>query len=483
MGKGQGSPLHLQRAKALLLLGVLAICGAVWFSADTQRRSAAAVAARQRANTQLLLSMIDQETALRGYLLTGGRAPSDAYRAGQSSFRSALADSQEVEHDPPGVAAAMKEQVARATAWQEQGDRAVAAYRAGDHDYHPKSALERKIRMDAFRAANLRVSQLLERRGAAALDAAARVPIALIILISGVFGGAGYVLVVRRFRAEERLDAQRRADAAAQLTFTEDLALSRSEQEVNAVLRSHVGSFLGGMAVRVLAPDMPGRAGALRFPLLAGSEDLGHVEIVGEGTLTAEQRERVQQCIAQASPALENRRNLARAERRAATDALTGLPNARSLDEALERMVAHARRGSTNLAAVMLDLDHFKRLNDTCGHDLANDVLAAVGRAIGETIRASDFAARFGGEEFTLLLPDTDAAHGVLVGEKVRSAIAMLEVPGVDRAVTASVGVAAYPADAATGEELLRAADRALYMAKRSGRNRVEAFVSAAVTR
>jgi diguanylate cyclase (GGDEF)-like protein len=130
----------------------------------------------------------------------------------------------------------------------------------------------------------------------------------------------------------------------------------------------------------------------------------------------------------------------------------------------------------------MLDLDHFKRLNDTCGHDLANDVLSAVATCISETLRASDFAARFGGEEFTLLLPDTDQAGAAVVAEKVRLAIAELEVPGVPRRVTGSLGVAAYPADAAAGRELLRSADRAMYVAKRSGRNRVEAFVSAAAS-
>jgi diguanylate cyclase (GGDEF)-like protein len=181
----------------------------------------------------------------------------------------------------------------------------------------------------------------------------------------------------------------------------------------------------------------------------------------------------VRDAVAQAAPVVDNLRNLARAERRAATDGLTGLPNARALHDTLKRMVAHAARSGAPLAALMIDLDHFKALNDDYGHDLANDALAAVGAILRGEVRASDFAARFGGEEFTILLPDTDRDGAAVVAEKVLRALRALTIPGVERKITASIGVAAFPADAATGDHLLRVADRALYAAKRGGRDRV----------
>ena len=182
--------------------------------------------------------------------------------------------------------------------------------------------------------------------------------------------------------------------------------------------------------------------------------------------------------MTQASPVLANLRNLALSQTRALTDGLTGLPNRRSIDDTLKRMAAHAERTSNSLGIVLFDLDHFKQINDLCGHEKGDEVLAAVGVVITSTLRASDFAGRFGGEEFILLLPDTDRAGAVEVAEKLRLAIAAVEVTGVSRPITASLGVAAIPADAAEPMLLLRAADRALYLAKANGRNRSETLAS-----
>jgi len=122
----------------------------------------------------------------------------------------------------------------------------------------------------------------------------------------------------------------------------------------------------------------------------------------------------------------------------------------------------------------MFDLDHFKQINDSYGHGRGDDVLAAVGAVLSETIRASDFVGRNGGEEFIVLLPDTDAAAALIVAEKIRAAIAEISVSGVDRVITASLGIATIPQHAADGDQLVRAADRALYLAKTNGRDRVE---------
>jgi diguanylate cyclase (GGDEF)-like protein len=130
------------------------------------------------------------------------------------------------------------------------------------------------------------------------------------------------------------------------------------------------------------------------------------------------------------------------------------------------------------LAAALLDLDHFKRINDLYGHSRGDEVLAAVAAVLRSSVRESDFVGRHGGEEFILLLPDTGRDQAAVVAEKVRAAVANLGLSEVDEPVTTSIGVAAFPDDAADADTLVRAADRALYAAKGNGRNRVELFLS-----
>jgi diguanylate cyclase (GGDEF)-like protein len=209
-------------------------------------------------------------------------------------------------------------------------------------------------------------------------------------------------------------------------------------------------------------------------PSLVGGEVIGSVLVRNERALGRDERDRITESVAQSSPVLANLRNLAIAETRAATDALTGLPNARSCRDNLKRMVAHAGRTVSPLSAVMLDLDHFKRINDRYGHGTGDDVLASVGEVLRSTLRGSDFGGRFGGEEFLILLPSTDQ-HGALeLSEKVRHALTQLEFQQPDLEVTASFGIATYPLDALEADSLLRMSDRALYVAKSHGRNRIE---------
>jgi diguanylate cyclase (GGDEF)-like protein len=178
--------------------------------------------------------------------------------------------------------------------------------------------------------------------------------------------------------------------------------------------------------------------------------------------------------VSRAAPALANLRNLALAEARAQTDPLTGLANRRAIEETLKRMHAQAMRVSSPMSVLVVDLDHFKRVNDTYGHSRGDDALAATAGAMTGTVRDSDFVGRMGGEEFIVLLPDTPNDAAVHVAQKLRQAIEVLEVPGIPSGLTASVGVATYPDDAAESQAVLRLADRALYLAKKLGRNRVE---------
>jgi diguanylate cyclase (GGDEF)-like protein len=211
-------------------------------------------------------------------------------------------------------------------------------------------------------------------------------------------------------------------------------------------------------------------------PLLVGGEVIGSVLATHAQELADSDSQSIKQSVVQAAPVLANLRNLAIAERRAETDALTGLPNNRNVTDTVHRMVAHASRTVSTLAALALDLDHFKQINDTYGHGSGDEVLAAVGSALKSSLRESDFAGRAGGEEFLILLPDTTLEAGRLVAENLRRAIASISVASVARPITTSIGVAVLPDHAGDAASLLRHADRALYTAKKNGRNRTEVF-------
>jgi diguanylate cyclase (GGDEF)-like protein len=209
-------------------------------------------------------------------------------------------------------------------------------------------------------------------------------------------------------------------------------------------------------------------------PLNVGGEVIGSVLVNRESRPRPLEARQVQDAVGQAAPVLANLRNLAIAELRAATDSLTGLPNKRAVADTLKRMTAQAARTLSPMSLVVLDLDHFKDLNDTFGHQVGDQALANVGAALRSALRDSDFAGRNGGEEFAVLLPDTDLVGALATAEKIRASIADISLPGLDLSITASLGVAVYPDHAFGPERLERLADSALFVAKRSGRNRVE---------
>jgi diguanylate cyclase (GGDEF)-like protein len=208
--------------------------------------------------------------------------------------------------------------------------------------------------------------------------------------------------------------------------------------------------------------------------LLVGGEVIGSVLVEHNDPLRGQDSTALQESVSQAAPVLANLRNLASAELRALTDSLTGLANKRAVQDTTKRMAAYASRTDSPLSAIALDLDHFKQINDGYGHDSGDAALAAVGIALMTMVRASDFVGRNGGEEFIVLLPDTDTDSAVVVAERIRQAIAEIIVHGVDREITVSIGIATIPDHAGDGDQLIRSADRALYAAKANGRNRIE---------
>jgi diguanylate cyclase (GGDEF)-like protein len=210
------------------------------------------------------------------------------------------------------------------------------------------------------------------------------------------------------------------------------------------------------------------------LPLLVSGQVIGSVLLDHTGRLGKDDERRLHESVAQAAPILANLRNLGLAEARAATDALTGLPNRRAVQDTLKRMLAQSARTISPMAVVLIDLDNFKRINDTFGHEEGDAVLAAVGDTLSNTVRTSDFVGRNGGEEFIALLPDTNAQDALRVAEKLRVAIESIRLARVEHAITASFGVAVHPDMAGESDTLMRLADRALYAAKAAGRNRVE---------
>jgi diguanylate cyclase (GGDEF)-like protein len=209
-------------------------------------------------------------------------------------------------------------------------------------------------------------------------------------------------------------------------------------------------------------------------PLMVGGEVIGSVLLNRPALYHEDEEEQIREAVRLAAPVLANLRNLAIAELRAATDGLTGLPNKRAVTDALKRMFAQALTTGSPLAFLLLDLDHFKQINDQKGHPVGDEVLASVGAILRSVLRTTDFAGRDGGEEFAILLPDTGMPTALEIAERVRAAIAEIALPGTDVSVTASIGVSGFPAHASTLERLERLADAALYVAKRQGRNRIE---------
>jgi diguanylate cyclase (GGDEF)-like protein len=159
------------------------------------------------------------------------------------------------------------------------------------------------------------------------------------------------------------------------------------------------------------------------------------------------------------------------ANQEARHDILTGLPNRRALDERLEAEVKRASRSGKPLAVVMMDLDGFKNINDTFGHAIGDHVLCQVFSPLPETLRSTDFLARYGGDELTLVLPETDLPSTLQVIEKIQEKIRniIIEIPeAAPTHLDFSGGIAIYPRNGTQASEILRAADEALYRAKRS---------------
>jgi len=270
---------------------------------------------------------------------------------------------------------------------------------------------------------------------------------------------------------------------------------SRSSGDVPATFRRAVAGILVASVVAgwFIGADVPASGFVLLFAaLVMGTAFFGrHFSLPGAVVVLFALRSEMSMAIALAGVLLmvgervtQLRHRVGKFVQRSFTDRLTGLFNYDFLQAQVRYEIDRVRRYGGSCSILVLDLDHFKRFNDTHGHQAGNLLLRALADSVRAEKRDSDFAARFGGEEFVVLVPG-DAKDAVRLAERLRIAVSELELPqlGADGRVTVSIGVSSFPEQATNASELFERADQALYVAKGSGRNRTIVYPNVQVVR
>ncbi len=279
------------------------------------------------------------------------------------------------------------------------------------------------------------------------------------------------------------LEQERKRLREVTLRFSEGLGVSHDAvQLLRVVVESAVeatratgGIITGPHGERFVAGEPEKGKEQSEWSLRAGREHLGTLVLNGD-EFSEEELEMVALLCGHAAVALDNARLHRIVERQALVDGLTGLANRRRSESALDEEIIRASRLGGDLTLAILDIDHFKAVNDRYGHAAGDSVLKELALVLNHSLREIDTAGRWGGEEFALILPGTDTAGGARLCERIRQTLADRRIPvedGIVVSVTASFGVAGF-GRTGSRERLLAAADEALYRAKRGGRNRVE---------
>lgn len=242
----------------------------------------------------------------------------------------------------------------------------------------------------------------------------------------------------------------------------------RVEDSVASLICQHVADE-GGKAFPYLC-----------VPMMAHHEALGILHLrcsAGSAAITQENQQLAETVAEQIALMLSNLKLREALRQQSIRDTLTGLFNRRYMDETLTREIGRARRGKIPVSIIMMDIDHFKQFNDTYGHEAGDMVLKSIGKLLQTEVRADDIACRYGGEEFTLILPGASRKIAQQRAEQLRDGIHALEINYKGKALgalTLSFGVAVFPTHGESGQAVLKAVDTALYQAKQNGRDRVE---------
>jgi diguanylate cyclase (GGDEF)-like protein len=317
-------------------------------------------------------------------------------------------------------------------------------------------------------AASLQLEELVE---AVARETCKAIPDAEAVALVHRRAGAGSELVIDGYdRAAEKFYRRGLVEGEGLAGWVMKNAAARRLDDVGA---AHDISLAGGTQ---------GIRSWLGVPLYmyGGCEGVIAVQSTRAAAFSAETQRLLESLALQVAAALQN----AHLYELAMVDGLTGLFVRRYFDARIEEEVERTKRYNSPFSVVMMDVDDFKQLNDTYGHLVGDRVLRAIANVIKAQMRGVDTAARYGGEELALILPRTEMVAAYNLAERVRAAIAELRILTDDEnptalGVTISAGISAYPeSKAANGEDLVRRADRALYRAKRTGKNRVELFWS-----
>ena len=213
----------------------------------------------------------------------------------------------------------------------------------------------------------------------------------------------------------------------------------------------------------------------IALPLISAGRALGvlTLESASPGAFQPEDVQALESVADIVATALKGVHYVAQVKQMAYRDGLTGIHNRRYFELRILEELERTQRYESGMTVVMLDIDRFKDLNDEFGHLLGDEVLRQVSQAFAQQLRKVDVLCRYGGEEFAVILPETAGENALGVAEKLRRAIAGWVFPGVARPVTVSAGIAEYPLQGTTRDQLVKAADEALYAAKQAGRNRV----------
>ena len=253
-------------------------------------------------------------------------------------------------------------------------------------------------------------------------------------------------------------------------------ALRRGQPHVH---RAHA-EMLG--CTHLVAPALHATPTTACIPLIAQGTQLGLLYLSSHDDAFLARQDLVETAAEQLSMALSNLDLQERLRIQSIREPLTGLFNRRYLEESLARELARCERRGLPLSVMMMDLDHFKAFNDLHGHVGGDTLLSGFGQLLLKLARAEDIACRYGGEEFTLILPETDLETARERAESIRAAVGAMRIRHMGQelpAVTVSIGIAAFPRHGREGEQLIHLADQALYHAKRKGRDRVEAAAEA----